>query len=181
MSSKYKDLDDLFQTYGFTDYKWIDPHKVVVAQWVRMKCTFGCGWYGVKATCPPNTPSVSECERFFREYRAAVIFHIPKKVKSPSIHHRWAKKENARLLLDLERAVFLAGFERAFLLNVTTCLACEDCTGDMATCYNPPMARPTPEGMAVDVYSTVRQFGFPIQVLKDYGQTMNRYAFLMVE
>jgi hypothetical protein len=34
--------------------------------------------------------------------------------------------------------------------------------------------------MAVDVYSTVRQFGFPIQVRTDYDQQMDRYAFLMV-
>jgi hypothetical protein len=35
--------------------------------------------------------------------------------------------------------------------------------------------------MAVDVFATVRQFGFPIQVLADYSQAMNRYAFLLVE
>jgi hypothetical protein len=35
--------------------------------------------------------------------------------------------------------------------------------------------------MAVDVFSTVRQIGYPIQVLVDYSQTMNRYAFLLIE
>jgi hypothetical protein len=42
------------------------------------------------------------------------------------------------------------------------------------------MARPSPEGMAVDVYSTVKQLGFPIEVRTDYSQEMNRYAFLMI-
>jgi hypothetical protein len=42
------------------------------------------------------------------------------------------------------------------------------------------MARPSPEGMAMDVYTTVRQFGFPINVRTDYDQKMDRYAFLMV-
>jgi len=32
----------------------------------------------------------------------------------------------------------------------------------------------------VDVYSTVRRFGFPINVRTDYDQKMDRYAFLMV-
>jgi hypothetical protein len=27
----------------------------------------------------------------------------------------------------------------------------------------------------------VRQFGFPIEVLSDYAQEMNRYAFLLIE
>jgi hypothetical protein len=38
-----------------------------------------------------------------------------------------------------------------------------------------------PEGLAVDVFSTVRKLGYPIQVLPDYKQTMNRYSFLMIE
>jgi hypothetical protein len=35
--------------------------------------------------------------------------------------------------------------------------------------------------MAVDVFSTVRKVGFPIEVLPGYRETMNRYAFLLVE
>jgi hypothetical protein len=34
--------------------------------------------------------------------------------------------------------------------------------------------------MAVDVFSTVKKYGFPIEPLTDYAQAMNRYAFLMV-
>jgi hypothetical protein len=43
------------------------------------------------------------------------------------------------------------------------------------------MARPTPEAMAVDVFATVRQVDYLIEVLSNYKQTMNRYAFLLVE
>jgi hypothetical protein len=35
--------------------------------------------------------------------------------------------------------------------------------------------------MGVDVYSTARKHDFPIQVLADYSQTVNRYAFLLIE
>jgi hypothetical protein len=35
--------------------------------------------------------------------------------------------------------------------------------------------------MAVDVFSTVRAAGYPIQVLSDPTQEMNRYAFLLIE
>jgi hypothetical protein len=34
--------------------------------------------------------------------------------------------------------------------------------------------------MAVDVFSTVKKVGFPIEPLKNYSEAMNRYAFLMV-
>ena len=67
----YKKLETLFQQHGFTDFKMISPKEIVVTQWVRMKCEFGCASFGKKASCPPNTPSVSECRKFFdNEYPA---------------------------------------------------------------------------------------------------------------
>ena len=51
---------------------------------------------------------------------------------------------------------------------------------DRCTCSTPRMARPAPEAMAVDVYSTVLRFGFPIPIRTAYDQKMDRYAFLMV-
>ncbi len=33
----------------------------------------------------------------------------------------------------------------------------------------------------MDVFSTVRQAGYPIEVLSDYTQAMNRYAFMLIE
>jgi hypothetical protein len=35
--------------------------------------------------------------------------------------------------------------------------------------------------MAVDVFATAHGCGYPIEVLSDYSQAMNRYAFLLVE
>jgi len=35
--------------------------------------------------------------------------------------------------------------------------------------------------MAVDVFTTVRNIGYPIEVLYDYSQEMNRYAFLLIQ
>ena len=35
--------------------------------------------------------------------------------------------------------------------------------------------------LAMDVFTTVRQFGFRIEVRTDYSQKMDRYAFLMIE
>jgi predicted metal-binding protein len=43
------------------------------------------------------------------------------------------------------------------------------------------MARPAPEALAVDVYSTVRKVGYPIHVLSEYSETMDRYAFLLIK
>jgi predicted metal-binding protein len=178
--SERKELEKIFQKHSFTDFKWIHPEKIAVSQWVRMKCMFGCREYGVKACCPPNVPSVSECERFFLDYTEAVVFRFEKKVDNPEDRYEWTKGVNSKLL-NLERDVFLAGYPKAFLLFMDTCYLCKDCSGTRTQCFNKKSARPAPEALAVDVFSTVRQVGYPIEVLWDYSQKMNRYAFLMIK
>jgi len=173
-------FEQLFRARGYQDFRWIDPQRIVVAQWVRMKCTFGCGEYGKCAVCPPNTPSVPECERFFREYTRAVLFHFAKTVAHPEDRRAWGRDVN-RKLLDLERAVFLAGCPKAFLLFMDSCHLCETCAPTRGECRNPKLARPGLDALAIDVFSTVRACGYPIEVLTDFGQEMNRYALLLVD
>ena len=175
-----KQLQALFDKHGYTDLKWIEPKDIIVAQWVRMKCMFGCGEYGRNASCPPNTPSVTECREFFDGYNTGVIFHFQQTFEKPEDRHAWTKKVNEGLV-SLEREVFLSGYQKAFLLFMDSCGLCDECAGRREECKNPRKARPTPEGMAVDVYQTVRQYEFPIQVLSAYSQAMNRYAFLLIE
>jgi predicted metal-binding protein len=170
----------LFQHHGFSDFKWIDPREIIVSQWVRLKCQFGCKEYGRNASCPPATLSAQECREFFNEYGTAILFHFHKKVGKPEDRKPWSRKIN-RKLLRLERGVFLSGYHKAFLLCMDSCELCAHCAGSKDRCRNPELARPTPEGMAVDVFSTVRHFDYPIEVLCDYSQAMNRYAFLLIE
>jgi predicted metal-binding protein len=176
-----KQLEELFLKRRFRDFKWINPENVVVvSEWVRMKCMFGCMEYGRNASCPPNTLAVDECRSFFHEYSEGVVFHFEKKLDKPEERHEWAKGINERLL-SLEREVFLAGNPKAFLLFMDSCGACKDCAEERIKCKNKRIARPTPEAMAVDVFSTVRRLGYPIEVLRDYSKTMNRYSFLLIE
>ena len=66
-------------------------------------------------------------------------------------------------------------------VNMDSCYLCNDCQGLRNQCKNPESARPTPEAMAVDVFATVKQIGYPINVLTDYSQKMDRYALLMID
>jgi predicted metal-binding protein len=175
-----KRLEALFAEHGHTDFKWMKPENIVVAQWVRMKCVFGCKNYGRNASCPPSVPSVPECRQFFDEYRSGAIFHFEKKVDKPEDRHAWSKSVNQKLL-ELERAVFLAGHQKAFLLAMDSCGICDQCLGTREACKHPQAARPSPESMAVDVFATVGQYDYPIEVLSGYGQAMNRYAFLLID
>jgi predicted metal-binding protein len=178
--SSRKILEGIFLKHGYRDFKWIDPKDIVVSQWVRMKCMFGCKSFGKCGACPPNTPSVSECQMFFRGYQKAVVFHFSKRVNKPEDRHAWTRKVNLKLL-ELERGIFLSGYCKTFLLFMDSCNLCASCSGVRENCKQPKLSRPTPESMAMDVFGTVRKIGYPIEVLSDYREKMNRYAFLFIE
>ena len=178
-SAAKKGIEKLAVAHGLKDFKWMDPGKIIVGHWVRMKCNFGCPGYGKRRTCPPYLPAVEECLKFFKEYKRGLFFHFVKRFKDPEMRHPWSKEVNQRML-NLEREVFLSGFEKAFMFPQAPCRLCENCpaTGE---CLQPYQARPTLEAFGVDVYSTARMLGYPIRVVKDYHEEMNRYGLLLVE
>ncbi len=175
-----KTVETIIREHGFSDYRWIKSENIVVAHWVRFKCIFGCTSYGRKGTCPPQVPAVEECRAFFNDYSEAVILRFAHRVDRPEDRVDWSRGISEKLIA-LERQVFLNGFHKAFMLFMDECRMCSKCTGSREECVRKEVARPGPESLAVDVFSTVRSVGYPIEVLTDYGCEMNRYAFLMVE
>ncbi len=178
--NKYEELEALFAKHGLAEFRWVQPGNIATGQWVRMKCTYGCPGYGQNACCPPNVPAVAECRQFFDEYTLAAIFHFQKTLADPEERHAWSAGIN-QALLKLERDVFLLDYPKAFLLFMDSCGLCEECPGRREECQNTYSARPTPEALAVDVFTTVRRCGLPIEVVKDYDQPMNRYAILLID
>lgn len=176
----HAELDSVFQKFNFNDYKWIAADSIVVAQWVRMKCTFGCTGYGKTAMCPPNMPAVADCERFVREYTDAVLLRFSHQADNPADRHPWSAPINMDLL-KLEREIFLRGYQKAFILLMSQCPICAECVASKDDCRNPKLARPAAEAFAIDLFSTVRASDYPITVLSDYSDVMNRYAILLVQ
>ncbi len=173
-------IESIVSKHGCQDFRWISGADVRVCQWVRFKCAFGCDSYGKKAVCPPAVPSIPECRELFAEYDHILVLRITAKLDDPNDRVEWSRRKNLALL-PLEHEVFLAGHHKAFLLFMDECRLCNECPGTREGCLNPAMARPSPEALGVDVFSTVRTAGFPIEVLAEYDHEMNRYAFLLVE
>jgi predicted metal-binding protein len=175
-----RELEPLFKERGFPDFRWIGGRQVVTGEWVRLKCMFGCKGFSTRACCPPNVPSVKECRRFFDGYSAIAVFHFRKAVTSREERHAWGRAVNESLLA-LEREVFLRGYYKAFLLFMDACRLCPECAGTRERCRNPASARPGIDALGVDVFATVRSLDYPIEVLSEHSQPMNRYAFLLVD
>jgi predicted metal-binding protein len=172
-------IESIIESQGFLEYKWIKSNQIIVSQWVRVKCVFGCADYGL-GTCPPNTPSVSDCKQFFGEYKHGLIISLKKVVDKNAYPSDWSK-EMTNKLLKIERDVFLLGHPKVFLLNQTCCSLCSDCSGNRIDCKNKKNSRPSPESFAVDVYQTVRNAGLDINVVVDNPAEINRIAILMIE
>ncbi|TLX76989.1 DUF2284 domain-containing protein [Labilibacter sediminis] len=172
-------INKIISEQGFSDYKWINANEIVVAQWVRVKCEFGCSDYGL-GTCPPNTPSVEECKLFFKEYENAIVIRLTKEADKNNYPSNWSREMTNRLL-EIERQVFLLGHQKAFLLNQTCCSLCKECTGDRLNCKDKRKSRPSPEAFSVDVYQTTRNCGMPIEVVKQNPSEINRIAILLTD
>lgn len=161
------------------DFKWIKADSIQVANWVRMKCTYGCRDFG-KAVCPPNTPSVEQCKDFISEYSNALIIRFKMQADKNSTTHPEAQNIT-KTMLSIERAIFLAGHHKTFMFNFDCCTLCKECVSSKELCKVPKNSRPSPEAFAIDVFGTVRQAGFPIEVVTNETQEVNRYALILVE
>ena len=178
-SDKLGELTLMLKEPPGSDYRFVDPENIEFGEWVRMKCVYGCPYYGNGAMCPPNTPPVSECKAFIGEYSKAALIRFSKAVEKKEDRHEWTREINESLL-KLERDTFLKGFYKAFVLFVDPCNFCDECAGERLSCKRPKDCRPSPEGFGIDVFATARTAGFPIDVLTDYTETMNRYGFLLI-
>jgi predicted metal-binding protein len=112
------------------------------------------------------------------EYDNAVIFHFPMRGETQDDHYRVMAG-----LSELERAVFLAGYYKVFLMQYGSCMFCKECVakGVRDACVNKAKCRPGADAMGIDIYQTAHNVGYPVQVVKQHDEPTNRFAFLLID
>ena len=151
---------------GAGEAKLIPAASIVTAEWVRLKCQFGCGGYAQALTCPPHSPTPDQTARMLSHYQWGVLVHGDEYT------------DIRKIVAALEREVFLGGYHKAFGMGSGPCELCSSC-GE--SCRHPSEARPSMEACGVDVFSTVRVNGFPIEVLATKGCKGNYYGVVLIE
>jgi len=146
----------------------ISPRNIFTGAWVRMKCMYGCGAYGSSLLCPPHSPRPEETRRVLDCYETAVLVQAGK------------GRDMRRLVGELEREAFLAGYYKAFGFASGPCPLCEECAFEEG-CRHPRHARPAMEACGIDVFRTARTAGLPIEVAKDHECEVNFYGLLLLE
>lgn len=147
----------------------VSPSDVETAGWVRLKCQFGCGGYGQCLVCPPFTPSPEQMRKVLDAYRRAILIHCEPEADVKAI------------VADLEQSIFLRGAWKAFGLGAGPCYFCKDCAVEEGSCRFPERARPSMEACGIDVFSSVRKAGFPIEVVRSTRQCPNYYGLILVD
>lgn len=157
----------------------IPTDQVVVADWVRLKCQYGCGGYGERLTCPPHSPSPEVTRQMLRHYQQALLVRVEAAGggwKGENQHRR----QMSKVVADLERELFLAGYYRAWGMGAGPCLLCKECDPSNS-CRFPDRARPSMEACGIDVYTTVRQAGWEIEVVQTKESPCRLFGLVLIE
>lgn len=186
-----KQVSEVLEKNGFTDYAFLDASKVVVSQRVRVKCQFGCPSYG-SSCCPPNTPDIDKCREFFAEYKRAVVIRLSidnrnysgDKPEFPDLKSQY--KEYSEKLLRVERDLLMLGYYFAFSFNHTSCEICEEgsngsCHCSRVSCKNKLDARPSPTSFGIDMTATSENAGYKMTFSGLDADNFYKYTLVMID
>lgn len=157
--------------------KVIGVDKIVVSEWVALKCRYGCGGYGKCLTCPPFAPAPETTRRLLGEYSRALILRIDANGQDNELDDRHSLRTIAG---DLEREFFLAGCYKAFGLGAGHCTLCVTCDTSRA-CLFPDKARPAAEACGIDVAATVRNVGWTMEVVSSPMHDYSYFALILID
>jgi len=177
-------LQELAVEKGANSTKHINTKNIVVEEWVRLKCKYGCKGYARHFTCPPYSPTTEETKKTLQNYESALLVEftdLKEKVEQQKIHE---------IMYDLERTAFLNGLYKAFSYTAGPCRICGSCPAEKVEnpneyskreCKNQKKARPSMEACGIDVFQTVRKAGYEIDVIKEEDGCFKSFGLLLLE
>ena len=153
---------------GAKEAKLVPTSKVFTAEWVRLKCQYGCGAYASSRNCPPYSPTPERTRKILDEFKTAILIHGDRTA------------DIRKIVVALEREVFLAGYHKAFAYACGPCHLCKTCNLEGA-CRHEDDARPAMEACGIDVFATARAAGLPLAVVTSRDCEQNYYGLVLVE
>jgi predicted metal-binding protein len=158
---------------GIDEAKVVAPSSVTTAEWVRMKCQFGCSRYGKGLCCPPYSPPPDRTRKVLDSYQNAILLH--KKFKGREMATGFNET-----MVRLEREIFLDGCYKAWSMGTGPCRICEECD-PKGLCRYGFRARPSMEACGIDVFRTARENGFSVEVVRTHDKERNHFGLVLVE
>ena len=178
--------------------KIITTSDIVISNWVRFKCRFGCKGYGKHFGCPPYAPSPQETRAMVNEYTTGLLLRfdgVPGHESFgpddlPEDFHHFYKD----LILwvnttvhQMEKTAFYDGFYKAFGFGGYPCIFCEECVAEQCEgvvdesmrrkCRHMDLVRPSMEAAGIDVFATAKNAGWELSTIPcrdmEYGKVIH--------
>ncbi len=159
------ELVDVALSLGCVEAKIIPTKNIMLGNWVKLQCQYGCSHFGKLFTCPPCTPNADDMSDILMDYQQALL------IKASSA------KDVHKIVLSLESRLKTQGEYKAFGLEALPCDLCEVCTVE-TQCQFPEEARPTLQACGIDVPQTVSGTGW--DVATEHSPCSEAYPFGMV-
>jgi predicted metal-binding protein len=176
----------------------ISADMIVVSEWVRYKCRYGCKGYAKHFSCPPYAPTPDETRNMLRDYETALLLRfdgIPgieefSTDEIPEDFHPWYK-DMILWIHDtvhfIEKRAFYDGFYKAFGFGAYPCIYCEHCVAEESEglvdeslkrlCRHMDMVRPSMEACGMDVFATAKNAGWDLTTIPckdlEYGKIVH--------
>ncbi|MCU0632574.1 MAG: DUF2284 domain-containing protein [Methanolinea sp.] len=166
----------------------ISSRDVVVSDWVRFKCRYGCKGYGKHMSCPPYTPTPEETRRMVREYETGLLLKFEGIPGHRDLSPDQIPKDFHPFFRDLilwvngtvhflEKTAFYDDFYKAFGFGAYPCIYCEHehCVAEehpgvvdesiRRMCRHMDLVRPSMEAAGIDVFATARNAGWELHTV----------------
>ena len=149
--------------YGLKTILPFDVKDIVVANWVNLKCRYGCSQFKSNWSCPPATPDVNEVKAILSEYSKALLLigH-----HTCSDFYKGTNKQRT-------------GQVRYWLVS-GACSLCKTCAYP-AKCRFPMEKRPTVESFAIDLIGTLKTIGITTDIATDLKETFKYYSMILLD
>jgi len=169
--------------HGLESVTAFDISQVVVAQWVNLKCRYGCSQYKANWSCPPATPDFNEVRTILSEYSTALLLvgsQNRNDFYKDSNRNRTDQVKYWKGTVSLERMLFLKGYDKAISLVSGACSLCKQCAYPNA-CRFPMEKRPTVESFYIDLVGTLKNLGIETRVAMKLNETFKYYSMILLD
>jgi predicted metal-binding protein len=150
LERSFEHLIQYARTIGASDAKLMDAGDIVVDPRSLLKCRFGCNRWGKYWTCQPNISiSADQFKEALQRYETAIVI----KCVEPKVAQE--------VTLAVEKKAMLE-YGAIFSFAMVLCVLCDECAFP-DPCRFPHLARPSMDGLGVDIAKTVEPLGFKVE------------------
>jgi predicted metal-binding protein len=150
MTTNYEALTDKAVELGASQAKLLDTDAIQFDRRALLKCRFGCNRWGRYWTCQPHVGmTMEDFQESLKKYSRALVIQS----SDPRV--------GQDVTVEIEKIAMLE-HGALYTFGMCLCVLCEECAYP-DPCKYPHKARPSMDGLGIDITKTVEPLGFQVE------------------